>query len=69
MFIWVSPTEVVRAGQQLTSSIYTVNYYIFITFPNPPIHMHDPTTPAHCLLVVVVRRPQMKAHPLHHGVR
>jgi len=30
--------------------------------------MHDPTTLAQCLLVVVVGGPKMKAHPLHHSV-
>jgi len=35
-----SPTKVVCAEQQHVSSIYTIKYYIYIRFPNTPIHMH-----------------------------
>ena len=35
-----SPTKVVRAEQQIVSSIYTIKNYVYIRFPNTPIHMH-----------------------------
>jgi len=36
-----SPTKVVRAEQQHVSLTYTIKYYIYIRFPNTPIHMHN----------------------------
>jgi len=36
-----SPTKVVHAEQQLVSSTYTIKYYVYIRFPNTPVHMHN----------------------------